>query len=90
LPATSGWRKLFGQLMSSSDMEARRNVGYMTQAFSPYCELTIGQNLELHAQLYHLVPEKVADRIDDLLEEKRRHRPAGQPLDIKQRVRGVA
>ena len=54
LPATSGTAKLFGKPMGSNDMEARRNVGYMSQAFSLYNELTVRQNLELHAQLYHL------------------------------------
>ena len=39
LPATSGWAKLFGAPMGSNDMEARRNVGYMSQAFSLYSEL---------------------------------------------------
>src|SRR5262245_63570711 len=36
LPATSGSAKLFGTPMGSNDMEARRNVGYMSQAFSLY------------------------------------------------------
>src|SRR5262249_12349497 len=47
LPATSGTAKLFGTPMGSNDMEARRNVGYMSQAFSLYNELTVQQNLEL-------------------------------------------
>jgi ribosome-dependent ATPase len=68
LPATSGTCKLFGEPMGSNDMQARRNVGYMTQAFSLYGELTVQQNLELHAQLYHLPPEKAADRIAELVE----------------------
>jgi ribosome-dependent ATPase len=91
LPATSGWCKLFGQPMGSSDMEARRNVGYMTQAFSLYGELTVGQNLELHAHLYHLPPEKTAGRIADLLERYDltavvNARPDSLPLGIKQRL----
>ncbi|WP_026606533.1 ribosome-associated ATPase/putative transporter RbbA [Methylocapsa acidiphila] len=91
LPATSGWAKLFGQPMGSSDMEARRNVGYMTQAFSLYGELTVGQNLELHAQLYHLPKEKIAGRIKDLLErydlkDVVNARPDSLPLGIKQRL----
>ena len=45
LPATSGWAKLFGSPMGSNDMEMRRNVGYMSQAFSLYSELTVRQNL---------------------------------------------
>ncbi|HEY1941260.1 MAG TPA: ribosome-associated ATPase/putative transporter RbbA [Roseiarcus sp.] len=91
LPATSGWCKLFGQPMGSSDMEARRNVGYMTQAFSLYGELTVGQNLELHAQLYHLPPEKIAGRLEELLERYDLKsavnvRPDSLPLGIKQRL----
>ena len=91
LPATSGTCKLFGEPMGSNDMQARRNVGYMTQAFSLYGELTVGQNLELHAQLYHLPKEKIAPRIEELLERYDlkafvNARPDSLPLGIKQRL----
>jgi len=91
LPATEGWAKLFGRPMGSNDMEMRYNVGYMTQAFSLYSELTIRQNLELHAQLYHLPPEKVDARINDLLERydlkgSVNAKPESLPLGIKQRL----
>jgi len=91
LPATSGWCKLFGQPMGGGDMEARRNVGYMTQAFSLYGELTVAQNLELHAQLYHLPPDKIPRRIEELLERydlktEAGKRPDSLPLGIKQRL----
>ena len=91
LPATEGWAKLFGRPMGSNDMEMRRNVGYMTQAFSLYGELTVRQNLELHAQLYHLPPDKVGDRIKDLLrrydlESVANAKPESLPLGIKQRL----
>ena len=44
LPAGDrGMGELFGQPMGSDDMEMRRNVGYMTQAFSLYGELTVGR-----------------------------------------------
>jgi ribosome-dependent ATPase len=91
LPATSGTCKLFGEPMGSNDMQARRNVGYMTQAFSLYGELTVGQNLELHAQLYHLPKEKIAPRIAELLERYDlkafvNARPDSLPLGIKQRL----
>jgi ribosome-dependent ATPase len=59
LPPTSGTAKLFGSPMGSDDMEMRRNVGYMSQAFSLYNELTVRQNLELHAQLYHLPADEI-------------------------------
>ena len=91
LPATSGSCKLFGEPMGSNDMQARRNVGYMTQAFSLYGELTVGQNLELHAQLYHLPPEKIPHRIEELLERYDlktvvNARPDSLPLGMKQRL----
>ena len=68
LPATSGTAKLFGTPMGSNDMEARRNVGYMSQAFSLYNELTVRQNLELHAQLYHLPRTEIEGRVKELLQ----------------------
>jgi ribosome-dependent ATPase len=91
LPATSGTCKLFGQPMGSSDMQARRNVGYMTQAFSLYGELTVVQNLELHAQLYHLPPAKIPHQIEELLgrydlKAFANARPDSLPLGIKQRL----
>ncbi|MBV9288309.1 MAG: ribosome-associated ATPase/putative transporter RbbA [Hyphomicrobiales bacterium] len=91
LPSTSGTCKLFGQPMGGSDMQARRNVGYMTQAFSLYGELSVAQNLELHAQLYHLPPAKIPHRIEELLERYdlkafAKARPDSLPLGIKQRL----
>ena len=91
LPATDGWAKLFGKPMGSNDMEMRRNVGYMTQAFSLYGELTVRQNLELHAQLYHLPSDKIGSRIKELLqrydlEAVANSKPESLPLGIKQRL----
>jgi ribosome-dependent ATPase len=91
LPATEGWAKLFGRPMGSNDMEMRRNVGYMTQAFSLYGELTVRQNLELHAQLYHLPSDKIESRIKELLHRYdlkgvANSKPESLPLGIKQRL----
>jgi ribosome-dependent ATPase len=91
LPATGGWAKLFGSPMGSNDMQMRRNVGYMTQAFSLYGELTVRQNLELHAQLYHLPPGEIEGRIKELLqrydlETVVNAKPESLPLGMKQRL----
>src|SRR5271169_220952 len=91
LPATSGWAKLFGAPMGSNDMEMRRNVGYMSQAFSLYGELTVRQNLDLHAQLYHFTPAEIPERMKQLLERYdlaafANARPDSLPLGIKQRL----
>ncbi|BAU89187.1 ABC transporter ATPase/permease [Methylorubrum populi] len=91
LPVSEGSAKLFGHPVGDNDMETRRNVGYMSQAFSLYSELTVLQNLELHAQLYHLPPHDRPVRIKELLERYeldpvKNARPDSLPLGIKQRL----
>src|SRR5262249_39652688 len=91
LPVTEGSAKLFGKPMAADDMEARQNVGYMSQAFSLYSELTVRQNLELHAHLYHLPPNEIEGRIKELLEkydlkDVDNAKPESLPLGVKQRL----
>ena len=91
LPVTEGSAKLFGKPMAADDMEARQNVGYMSQAFSLYSELTVRQNLELHAHLYHLPENEIKDRIGELLErydlkDVADTKPESLPLGVKQRL----
>jgi ribosome-dependent ATPase len=91
LPVTEGSAKLFGKPMAADDMEARQNVGYMSQAFSLYGELTVRQNLELHAHLYHLPANKIEGRIKDLLDRYdllavAEAKPESLPLGVKQRL----
>jgi ribosome-dependent ATPase len=91
LPVTEGSAKLFGKPMGADDMEARRNVGYMSQAFSLYSELTVRQNLDLHAHLYHLPANEVEGRIKELLErydlkDVADAKPESLPLGVKQRL----
>ena len=45
LPATEGEAKLFGDPVDANDLATRKRVGYMSQAFSLYGELTVRQNL---------------------------------------------
>ncbi|RKH74188.1 ribosome-associated ATPase/putative transporter RbbA [Corallococcus aberystwythensis] len=68
LPPTEGTAKLFGSSVDAGSMEVRKKLGYMTQAFSLYGELSVQQNLVLHARLYHLPPDKAKGRIDELVE----------------------
>ena len=91
LPVTEGSAKLFGKPMGADDMEARQNVGYMSQAFSLYSELTVRQNLELHARLYELPAHEVEARIKELLERYDLKnvadaKPESLPLGVKQRL----
>ncbi|MGI6246339.1 MAG: ribosome-associated ATPase/putative transporter RbbA [Pseudochelatococcus sp.] len=91
LPATEGTAKLFGQVVDPHDMEVRKRVGYMSQAFSLYAELTVRQNLDLHARLFRLPPETVSARIDEMarrfdLADVMDALPDALPLGIRQRL----
>jgi ribosome-dependent ATPase len=67
LPPTEGTALLFGKPVKGGDVESRRRVGFMTQAFSLYTELTVRQNLVLHARLFDLSEEAGRKRVADLL-----------------------
>ena len=63
LEPSEGKAWLFGKPVDPRDLDTRRRVGYMSQGFSLYNELTVRQNLELHARLFRLPPNTIADRI---------------------------
>ncbi|MFS0849223.1 ribosome-associated ATPase/putative transporter RbbA [Novosphingobium panipatense] len=68
LKASEGQAWLFGREVENDDMVTRQRVGYMSQAFSLYSELTVRQNLELHAQLFHVPAGDISGRIDEMAE----------------------
>ncbi len=68
LPASEGEALLFGRPLDGSDLKSRNRVGYMSQSFSLYTELTVRQNLELHARLFHMPTRKAKVRIADLID----------------------
>ena len=67
LPPTEGAAELFGQRLDAANLEARRRVGYMSQSFSLYSELTVRQNLDLHARLFGVPRPHAVARIADLI-----------------------
>jgi ribosome-dependent ATPase len=67
LPPTEGTALLFGQPVKGGDVESRRRVGFMTQAFSLYTELTVRQNLVLHARLFDFDEAESRRRVDKAL-----------------------
>src|SRR5271169_2660946 len=69
LPPTEGEALIFGKALRAGDLEARRRVGYMSQSFSLYGELTVRQNLSLHARLFHLPSDFAEKRIAELIEK---------------------
>ncbi|MCW2272592.1 ribosome-associated ATPase/putative transporter RbbA [Rhodoblastus acidophilus] len=65
--ASRGEALLFGQSVQAGGIQARRRVGYMSQGFSLYSELTVRQNLDLHAKLFGLAPQAGRERIAELM-----------------------
>jgi ribosome-dependent ATPase len=91
LPATQGEAKVFGRQLVAKDIETRSLVGYMSQSFSLYTELTVLQNLQLHARLFHLSEDEIPARIEELsnrmgLEEVLYQQTEKLPLGIRQRL----
>ena len=91
LPATAGEAFLLGKPIDATDLSSRNRVGYMSQSFSLYTELTVRQNLELHARLFHLDADKAKSRIAELVRrfglDRYLDQPASSlPLGIRQRL----
>jgi ribosome-dependent ATPase len=64
LPPTEGQAWLLGQSIDANDINVRRKIGYMSQAFSLYSELTVRQNLILHARLFHVPEDEIPRRVE--------------------------
>ena len=91
LPASEGRAWLFGHEVNPHDLGTRRRVGYMSQAFSLYSEITVRQNLELHAKLFSVPPKDIPGRVDEMVErfglvDVIDSLPASLPLGIRQRL----
>ncbi len=91
LQPSEGTAQLFGAELDPSDMAVRRRVGFMSQSFSLYSELTVRQNLDLHARLFGLEAGKVADRVRQMIERfglagVADDLPDALPLGIRQRL----
>ena len=94
LQATSGTAELLGAPVDAGSVATRMRVGYMSQAFSLYEELTVRQNLALHARLYRLGARSKAAIRDALtqfdLADVADVKPAALPLGIRQRLQLAA
>ncbi|MDA9423536.1 MULTISPECIES: ribosome-associated ATPase/putative transporter RbbA [Bradyrhizobium] len=91
LPVSEGTARLFGKTIDAGDMSVRRRIGYMSQGFSLYSELTVAQNLHLHARLFELPADTIAARIDEMiarfdLADVVDALPDALPLGLRQRL----
>ena len=91
LAPSDGEAWLFGKKVDANDITTRRRVGYMSQAFSLYSELTVQQNLVLHARLFNVSESVTPTRISELttrfgLEGVLDALPDNLPLGMRQRL----
>jgi len=91
LPPSDGEAWLFGQKVDARDIATRRRVGYMSQAFSLYSELSVRQNLVLHARLFSVPEQTIPTRVSELmarfgLDEVPDALPDQLPLGMRQRL----
>lgn len=91
LPPSEGEARVFGRPIRRGGAVAREDVGFMSQNFTLYSELTVIENLRLHARLYHLEPARARSRMRALLEDFGLSAHSGErtgrlPLGLKQRV----
>jgi ribosome-dependent ATPase len=91
LPPTEGQAWLFGEPVDANDIGVRRKVGYMSQAFSLYSELSVRQNLLLHAQLFEVPRDEIQGRVEETatrfgLDQIMDALPESLPLGQRQRL----
>nr|WP_228408640.1 ribosome-associated ATPase/putative transporter RbbA [Profundibacter amoris] len=91
LPASDGEAWIFGKPVDAQDISTRNRVGFMSQSFSLYGELTVRENLVLHARLFHLGGAKTRQRMDELvprfgLGPYMDQRASELPLGLRQRL----
>jgi ribosome-dependent ATPase len=91
MPATEGSATLLGNPVDAKDLATRKRVGFMSQSFSLYGELSVRQNLVLHARLFDLPKADSAKRIDELIQRfdlgHVAEQPSGElPLGLRQRL----
>lgn len=91
LAPSEGQAQLFGEDMDARDLNIRRRIGYMSQAFSLYGELSVRQNLVLHARLFGFDPARIGPRVAEMIDrfdlaEVADEFPDGLPLGIRQRL----
>jgi ribosome-dependent ATPase len=91
LPASEGEAWLFGKVVDAHAIDTRRRVGYMSQSFSLYSELSVRQNLELHARLFSMPEAQIVPRVAEMAQKfdlaaVMDAMPDALPLGMRQRL----
>ena len=91
LAPSEGSARVAGYNVRTEREQIRRNIGYMSQRFSLYADLTVRENIELYGGIYGLSDDAIRDRADRMLESLGLSAKAGElvgrlPLGWKQKL----
>ena len=88
---TSGDALVGGYSIKTESKQIKKHIGYMSQRFSLYNDLTVFENMQLFGTVYGIPPKELKQRIDSSLEElmlqdKKNALVASIPLGWKQKL----
>jgi ABC-2 type transport system ATP-binding protein len=91
LKPSSGEASILGYNFMNSSLKARRRIGYMSQKFSLYADISVYENLKFYAGIYGLKSEIKNEKINNMLDifDLKRFKNAQAkdlPLGYKQRL----
>ena len=77
---TSGTATVAGFDVYNQTDEIKKSIGYMSQKFSLYEDLTVAENIRFYAGIYGLTNQQIKQKTDELVEQ------LGLQKEIKKRV----
>ena len=91
LRPTSGSATVAGFDVYTRSEQIKRNIGYMSQKFSLYEDLTVGENIDFYGGIYGLTQEQIREKEEEVftsfgLGTYARTLTASLPLGFKQRL----
>lgn len=91
LSPTSGYARVAGKDVHTEAEEIKKRIGYMSQKFSLYDDLTAEENIRFYGGIYGLKGSENRLKVDEVIEslglsDVRRQRVASLPLGWKQKL----
>lgn len=88
---TSGTGRVLGYDIRTQYEQIKQHIGYMSQRFSLYEDLTVAENIRLFAGIYGMQDDEIHRKTDELLQrlnfaEHRNSLVSGLPLGWKQKL----